>query len=107
MKRSIHTDRCFSAEPVTVLPKRKQHLLLFFAIIAPAVTAVSVRAVCPGGCFYSNTYQGPNALLNFGSGGQETAFGASALNKNLAGTDNSAIGAFTMAVNTYGYLDTA
>ncbi len=61
---------------------------------------------CLDGCFFSNTYQGDDALAHFGSGGNNSAFGSQALTNNT-GTDNTAIGVYTLLVNTDGSYNTA
>jgi hypothetical protein len=65
-------------------------------LVAAALAPGAWAQTCQDGCFYSNTYQGDDALLNFGSGGQNTAFGIQALENNIDGTDNTAVGAFAL-----------
>jgi hypothetical protein len=86
----------------------KYHSLIIAIIFAAIAFASNASAqTCQDGCFYSNTYQGQDALLNFYSGGQETAFGSYALTNNTTGQDNTAIGAYAMQVNTTGNSNTA
>jgi len=81
------------------LPRvRRQVLLLIVAgLAAIVITPLASAQTCQDGCFYSNTYQGDDALLNFGSGGNNSAFGIQALWQNNGGTDNTAVGAFTLS----------
>lgn len=90
-----------------LLPKAKRKVFLAVAMIATAFTAVArATDVCQDGCFYSNTYQGDNALIDFGAGGNNSAFGIQALFSSDGGTDNTALGAFTLYGNGY-YSNTA
>src|SRR5689334_22417072 len=82
---------------------------LLIASLALAVTTLVPKVwaqTCQDGCFYSNTYQGDNALLNFGAGGNNTAFGSYALTINTF-IDNTAIGAYALQANTTGQSNTA
>src|SRR5450432_4058126 len=85
-----------------------KHLLLSTATtLATIALATGAWAqTCNDGCFYSNTYQGQDALSNFFSGGNDTAFGSEALVNNT-GIDNTAIGTYTLLVNTTGTDNTA
>jgi len=85
----------------------KNHSLITTIALAAITLTCQVRAqTCQDGCFYSNTYQGDNALLNFGAGGNDTAFGSNALTNNT-GTDNTALGTYALLVNTSGKSNTA
>ena len=86
----------------------KYHLLIIAIIFAAIAFASDASAqTCQDGCFYSNTYQGDNALLNFGSAYDDTAFGSYALTNNINGTDNTAIGAYSLEYNVDNYFNTA
>jgi hypothetical protein len=86
----------------------KYHLLIIAIIFAAIAFALNVSAqTCQDGCFFSNTYQGQNALLNFTSGGNDTAFGSEALTNNTTGEDNTALGTYALLVNTTGIDNTA
>jgi trimeric autotransporter adhesin len=82
-------------------------LLLSTGLAAVVITPVASAQTCQDGCFYSNTYQGSDAMLNFGSGGNNTAFGAYALMSMNGGQDNTAIGAYAMDLLTTGSENTA
>src|SRR5438552_12129739 len=76
----------------------RQHALRLTAasLVAAALAPAARAQTCQDGCFYSNTYQGSDAMLNFGSGGNNTAFGAYALTNMIGGQDNTAIGAYSL-----------
>jgi hypothetical protein len=85
----------------------KYHLLIIAIIFAAIAFAADASAqTCNDGCFYSNTYQGTDALSNYFSGGNDTAFGSEALVSNT-GVDNTALGTYAMLVNTTGTDNTA
>ena len=62
---------------------------------------------CQDGCFYSINYQGSDAMLNFGSGGNNTAFGAYALTNMFGGENDTGVGAFALYLLTNGSDNTA
>jgi len=85
----------------------KYHLLIIAIIFAAIAFAFDASAqTCQDGCFYSNTYQGQDALINYSSGGNDSAFGVDALTNNT-GADNTALGAYAMLLNTTGVDNTA
>ena len=86
----------------------RQHALFLPTIFLGLMVVGEARAqTCQDGCFFSNTYQGSDAMLNFGSGGNNTAFGASALTSMNGGQDNTAIGAYSLVLLTTGSENTA
>ncbi len=88
---------------------RRWVLLVAVCTFTSIALATGVWAqTCQDGCFYTNTYQGDNALLNIGAGNDNTAFGYLALTATTTPAySNTGIGALALYQNTTGVENTA